>query len=353
MVVDPVARLRDVLSSRERYREEVVGLGRHLKERGATVLFTCRTDRHGDDLSLVEDGRFELRTGERTRTLTVPKTPTEGARDGAHGVRISDDGIDVFPSFDPEVHDRDFEPESVSSGIPQVDQLLHGGIERGTVTVLSGPTGVGKTTFGTQFMKEAAGRGERSVIYMFEESTETFRERSGAINVPVAAMVEDGSLHLEEIEPVERSAIEFATAVRREVENRGTDIVMIDGVEGYNVSLRDDRLNLVETLQALCRYLRNMGVTVILVTEQDSLTGRVEATGEGISYLADNIILLQHLELGGEMRRAIGVLKKRTSDFEHLLREFRITEHGFEVGEPMANVQGVLTGMPRIRGEAE
>ncbi|SIQ84476.1 circadian clock protein KaiC [Haladaptatus litoreus] len=352
VVVDPVTRLRHLFSDSERYREELVGLARHLKERGATVVFTCRTDRYREVLSFVDDGRLELRRDERARTLTVPKAP-KSAREGVHGMRISDDGIAVFPALDPEVHERDFQPESLSSGIPQVDQLLDGGIERGTTTVISGATGVGKTTFATQFMKEAAGRGERSVIYMFEESTETFYERSEAINVPVKRMVDSDSLQLEEIEPVKRSSVEFSNMVRREVETHETDIVMIDGIEGYNLSLRDDRLNLVETMQALCRYLKSMGVTVILITEHDSMTGQVKATGEGISYLADNIILLQHLELEGELRKAIGVLKKRTSDYERFLREFSITKNGIKVGEPMDNLQGILTGMPRIDDEAE
>ncbi len=346
VVIDSATRLRNLLSSQKRYREEVIGIARYLKEDGATVLFTSRTD-PDDDLSVVDDGRIELQRTERTRTLTVPKFP-KNTRNGSHGMRISDDGIAVFPALNPEVNDREFNPVSLSSGIPQVDQLLNGGIERGTVTVISGPTGVGKTTFGTQFMKEAAGRGQRSVIYMFEESTETFHERSKAINVPVAEMEGGDMLRLVEVEPIKRSAVEFVDMVRREVETNETDIVMIDGIEGYTLSLRDERQDLVERLQALCRYLKNRGITVILVSEHDSMTGQVKATGKGISYLADNIVLLQHLEVSGEMRKAIGVLKKRTSDYEHLLREFEITENGVKVGEPLENLQGVLTGMPRL-----
>lgn len=92
---------------------------------------------------------------------------------------------------------------------------------------------------------------------------------------------------------------------------------------------------------------------MILVTEHDSMTGQVKATGEGISYLADNIILLQHLELEGELRKAVGVLKKRTSDYERFLREFSITQNGIKVGEPMDNLQGILTGMPRFNDQVE
>ncbi|WP_158056445.1 ATPase domain-containing protein [Halorussus halophilus] len=353
VVVDPVTRLRDLFSTDERFREEAIGLARHLRREGTTSLFSYRSAEHDTDLAPLSDGTIELHESARKRTLEVPKSAVAGARDGTHGMRISDDGFEVFPALEPEVHERDFDTEAISSGIPQLDKLLSGGIERGAVTVVAGPTGVGKTTLGTQFMKEAAGRGERSVIYMFEESTETFRERNAGINVPVGKMVEQGALHLEEIEPVKRSAVEFADMVRKEVTENDTDIVMIDGIDGFNVSLRDDRQNLVETIQALTRFLQNMGVTVIIISEHDSMTGDVQATGEGLSYLADNVVLLQHLELRGEIRKAIGVLKKRTSDYERMLREFHITENGVKVGKPMENLQGVLTGTPRIREESD
>ncbi len=104
---------------------------------------------------------------------------------------------------------------------------------------------------------------------------------------------------------------------------------------GYTLSLRDERQNLVERLQALCRYLKNKGITVILVFEHDTMTGQVKATGKGISHFADDIVLLQHLEISGEMLKSIDVLKKRTSDYEHLLRVFEITENGVTVGEQM------------------
>ena len=196
-------------------------------------------------------------------------------------------------------------------------------------------------------MKEAAGRGERSVMYMFEETLETFRERCESINIPVRQMEEQGSLTVEEMKPLDCSATEFAHRVRMDVEENDTSIVMIDGIDGYKLSLRDsdDRV-LVRKLHTLCRYLKSMGITVILVDEIDTVTGEFQATEAGISYLADNIVFLRHLELAGEMRKAIGVLKKRTSDFERMLREFQITEHGLKVGEPLNELSGVLSGSP-------
>lgn len=136
-------------------------------------------------------------------------------------MRIGDDGIVVYPALSPGVHERPFTAESVSSGISEVDELLDGGLDRGTITVISGPTGVGKTTTGTQFMKQAAERGERSVIYLFEESESTFVQRSESVNIPVSKMRERGTLAVEEVEPLQVSPQEFAGMVREEVEEQG------------------------------------------------------------------------------------------------------------------------------------
>jgi circadian clock protein KaiC len=198
-------------------------------------------------------------------------------------------------------------------------------------------------------MKEAAGRGERSVVYMFEETTDTFFERSENINIPVRQMLELDSLYVHEIEALNYSPEEFARMVRKDVEEHDTQIVMIDGIDGYKLSLQGDENDLVRELHTLCRYLKNMGVTVILVEEVGTVTGEFTATDVGISYLADNIVFLRHLELQGEMRKVIGVLKKRTSDFERILREFRITEHGLKVGEPLTDLRGILSDRPTTR----
>mgnify|MGYP000754854640 CR=1 FL=1 len=228
-------------------------------------------------------------------------------------------------------------------GVPEVDELLNGGLDRGTVTVLSGPTGVGKTTTGTQFMKEAAGRGEHSVMYLFEESEATFAQRSEAINIPVAKMRERGTLTVEGIEPLEVSPQEFAQKVRRQVEEEAADIVMLDGIAGYKLGIQGDEDELVTHLHSLGRYLKNMGVTVIFVDEVDTVTGEFRATNTGISYLADNIVFLRYLEYRGEIRKAAGVLKKRSSDFERTLREFAIDEEGVQFGDPLTDLGWMLS----------
>jgi circadian clock protein KaiC len=351
VLVDPITRFRDLTSSGESFRTLVGGFIRFLQDRGATVLFTSHAGGEADsDLQFLCDGSLRIEHDE-VRTLSVEKFRGSASAGGSHTVRISDEGMRVFPSLRPEVHETAFSAEQLSSGIEGIDALLHGGIERGTVSVVSGPTGVGKTTLGCQFMAETAARGERSVIYMFEEATETFLARSRAIGIPVDEMLETGNLAIEEIEPLALSPDEFATMVREEVEEHDAGTVMVDGIDGYRLSMKGEEDDHTRELHSLCRYLRNMGVTTLLVDTQSRLTGEVQPTEHNVSYLADNIVLLRYLELDGELRKAISVLKKRTSDFERTLREFEITGDGIGVGDPLRGLRGVLGGTPEFVGE--
>lgn len=355
VIVDPVTQLRYTMADAHEFRKQVTGFIQFLKEQEATVLFTSQISDmvSDDDLQFLSHGVIKLQQTPKGRELTVPKMRGSGVDSGYHAMEITDTGIEVYPKLQPREHRRDFKDDQISSGVPEIDQILDGGLERGTVTIVSGPTGVGKTTLGTHFMKEAAARGERSLIYQFEESTRTFRNRSKAVNIPVNEMLERGTLQFEEVEALSLSADQFANNVRREVEDRDARIVMIDGTAGYRLSLRGEEDDLLRELHSLCRYLKNMGATVILIEETTSITGEFRATDRKISYIADNIIFLRYLEFRGELQKAIGVLKKRMSDFERTLREFRMTEHGIMVGEPLTELRGILQGSPEFAGDDE
>ncbi|PSP37162.1 recombinase RecA [Halobacteriales archaeon QH_2_66_30] len=350
VVVDPLTQLRYLTSGDYQFRKQLVGFMRFLKGQGATVVFTVQdtADLPTDDIEFITDGTILLEAGRHGRTIQVPKFRGSATRDGEHAYRITDGGMEVYPALQPGPHGADTNREDVPSGVPGIDKLLNGGLARGTVSIISGPTGVGKTTLGTQFMKEAAGRGERSVIYLFEENEGTFRSRSNAVNIPVDDMIERGTLQVREVEALERSPQEFGRMVREDVEDEDAEIVMVDGIAGYRLTLRGADDAMLQRMHALGRYLNNMGVTTIFVDETKNITGEFNATQENISYLADNIVFLRHLELQGELRKAIGVLKKRTSDFERTLREFEITERGITVGEPFTRMRGILSGTPEM-----
>lgn len=348
--VDPISQFKYLTEDEHSFRKKTTSFLRFLKDEGATVVFTSetRSEVTDEDLQYMCDGVISLEY-DRKRELRITKLRGSGFRGGVHSVTIDCDGMHVYPEMVPEEHGMKFTEETVSSGVGDLDSLLSGGLERGTTTILTGPTGVGKTTVGTQFMTEAARRDEKSVIYMFEEAKKTLVHRSSEIDMPVNAMLEDGNLVIEEVEPLAVSAEEFANNVIKDVEDSGAQVVMIDGVAGYRMSLLGaEGDELTRKLHALCRSLKNMGVTVILINETSSITGEFAATEDNLSYLADNIFFIRYMEYRGEIRRCVGVLKKRASDFERTLREMRITSAGVEVGEPLTNLKGVLEGTPEM-----
>jgi circadian clock protein KaiC len=353
--VDPLTQLRFLTSDDYQFRTQVVGFMRFLKRQDATVLFTTQetADRPAEDLQFIADGTVRLAVGRDHRMLTVPKFRGSATRSGEHAYRITGDGIEVFPVLVPGDYDEPHDLEAVSSGVPEVDDLLHGGLERGTVTIFSGPTGAGKTTLGTQFAKAAAERGERSVVYLFEETRETLLARSRAVDIPVDDMLDRGTLELVEVDPLTVTGQEFGAMVKAAVLEDGADIVMVDGLAGYRLTVDAGEDEMVRDLHTLGRFLKNNGVVGLFIDETADVVGEFQATGSRLSYLADNIVFLRHLELDGRLEKAIGVLKKRTTDFERTLRQYDITEDGVVVGEPLTGLRDVLSGAPEFVGERE
>ncbi len=231
--LDGIDQFRYFTQDSFQFRQQFRSFMRFMRDRDITFMFTSEgSDRHpDDDLQFMSDGVIQLHTTAQRRSIQVNKYRGSGFINGYHDLQLSDRGMEIFPQLmmlnlpKPEV---EYSQETISSGIPEIDELMHGGIERGTVTIISGPSGVGKSTLGTQFMKEAAGRGERSVLYVFEEAQETLLHRCEAVNIPARIMSERGTLLIVAVEPLQYSSDQFAYMVKKEVEQNNARIVMID-----------------------------------------------------------------------------------------------------------------------------
>lgn len=346
--VDSMTQFRYLSTDSFHFRKQALSFMRYLVEQDATVLVTSEGTQEipDDDLQFMSDGIIHLDFSAEGRTITVSKFRGSSFRSGAHSMSLSEHGMAVFPRLVPSKQRIEQVLEPLSSGVPELDEMLHGGIDRGTSTIISGPTGVGKTTFGMQFIKEAAGRGDSSVVYTFEEGVNSLLRRCSAISIPARAMVERGTLLVEHVEPLRYSPDEFATMVREEVLSNSRRIVMIDSLSGYRLSMQGR--DLISHVHALTVYLKSLGVTVILINEVEAITGEFRATDDKVSYLADSVIFMRYLELGGELRKAIGVLKKRSGDFEKTLRKLEITRYGLKVGRPLSELRGILSGSPEF-----
>ncbi len=348
VLLDSFTMLRLLNQDPYQMRKLTLSLVRYITKRGATLMMTSESlsQNSDDDAAFWVDGIIKLDNSSEWRNVSVTKFRGSNFSGGKHAFRITGDGLTIFPRLEPNNYSRKFEDGQLSSGIKGVDKLLNGGIEKGTTSLIVGPTGVGKTNLGIQFLKEAASRNERSAVYSFEESKELIMRRSEMINTPISNMVEKGNLKIMPVEPLSYSPDEFAKIVRKDVEENDTRIVMIDAMGGYHMAVRGD--NTLERLHSLTVYLQNMGVTTLLLNETKNVTGHFTTTNMNASYLADNIIFLRYLEVNGHMQKAIGVLKKRLSDFEKSIREYQITSEGVKVGKKLENMRGILSGYPEI-----
>ena len=349
VLLDPITEFRFLTSDDRQFRKQILGFLDYLKANGVTVLLTSQASATipDDDLQFLTDTVINLELHSDHRTVRVSKFRGSSFRSGPHSYEIDDAGVSVYPKVRGDLEsDMDIENEKLSSGVPELDQLLNGGLMKGTVTFLSGPTGAGKTTTGMQYLKEAVAQGKRAVLYEFEESTRTLLDRAQAVNIPVEPMVERGDLSIVEIQPDAYSVDEFGAMAQTAVEDDGAEVVMIDGTMGFEQNLRGMNTDPTRDLLRIGRYLRSQGVTTIIPHEVHSVTGEFKVTEGGTSNLADTIMFIRHVEYQGELRKVIGVLKMRTSDFERALRELEITEYGLRVGDPLPHLRGILTGTP-------
>jgi circadian clock protein KaiC len=354
VVLDPITQLRYIETSDYHYRKRLLSFMRFLKERDVTVLATATTnaaDSSETQIRSLSDGVIQLIRGDDGRRIEVEKHRGVGQIDGDHGLEIRACGLEVFPRVRPEPNDCAFDPTPLSAGIEELDDLTGGGFERGTVTFVSGPPGVGKTTTGALYLTQAAADGSRAVIYLFEEREQTFVHRCRSLGMPVDDLRDAGTLSVEVIDPLSLSAEEFAHDVRHEVEREGAELVMIDGLRGYTSVIQGETETLKRELHALTRYLVHREVAVFVTDSIHRITGISSATSSDVSPIADNLMFLSYVESRGSLEKVVGVLKKRAGGFEHTLREFELTPHGVRIGEPMTAFSGVVHGLPQTDGD--
>ena len=178
---------------------------------------------------------------------------------------------------------------------------------------------------------------------------ETLYKRTAALNLDVRGYVEQGLIYLRQIKLAELTPGELAYMVSQDVEINNTRVVVIDSVNGYLMSTPQERF-LTMQFHELLGYLNRRGVVSILVVGQYGLVGAMQSPID-MSYLADTVILLRYFEAGGEVRQAISVMKKRTGRHERTIREFVIDTGGINLGQPLSEFHGVLTGVPIYHGD--
>jgi circadian clock protein KaiC len=352
VVFDSLSEFRLLAGSPLRYRRQILALKQFFAGRGSTVLLLddlTATDRdlqvqsisHG--VILLEQTNPDY--GTDRRRLRVVKYRGRQFRGGYHDYVIRRGGLRVYPRLVAAEHRRDADHVKLKSNLPALDALLGGGLERGTSTLIVGAAGTGKSTIAAQFAAAAANRGQHAALFIFDESTDTLMTRTAGLGIELRKHVDSQKITVQPVDPAELSPGEFVHQIRQAVEERDAAVVVIDSLHGYLNAMPGERFLTIQ-LHELLMYLVHRGVATILIGAHQGLIGSTMNTPVDASYLADAVILLRYFEARGEVRQVISVVKKRGSEHERTIREFRMTKGRLEIGEPLRDFRGVLSGVP-------
>jgi circadian clock protein KaiC len=364
IVFDSLSELKLLARDPLRYRRQMLALKEYFTGRACTVMLLDDLSAGGGDLQvqslahgvvLLQLLPFEY--GRARRRLRVVKFRGKPTIEGFHDFVIRRGGLDVFPqlvagnasgrgeALSRAVVERP--AAQLASGVTELDQLLGGGLSFGTTTLIIGPAGSGKSTLAAQYASSEDAKA-RAAIFLFDERATTFVDRCEALGMSIRARVADGTVALQQIEPGQMSPGEFSHRVRAAVDG-GARVVVVDSLNGYLNAIPQVEAPLVR-MHELVAFLNEREVATLIVAAQHGIVGAQMATPLDVSYLADTVLLLRFFESAGLVRRALSVMKKRTGRHEATIRELQLGPDRVQVGKPLSEFQGVLTGIPHYIG---
>jgi circadian clock protein KaiC len=356
LVFDSLSELRLLAGNALRYRRQILALKQYFAGKQCTVLLLDDLTAAEHDLQVqsIAHGSILLEHslpafGAIRRRVSVTKYRGSQFRGGYHDYTIGRGGLSVFPRLVAAEHRQNSSRERIASGLAGLDNLIGGGLERGTSTLLVGAAGTGKSTIAALFCANAARMGRRSSMFIFDESINTLFSRLNGLGIDLKQYVESGLVEVTQVDPAELSPGEFIHSVRQAVEGHGSEIVVIDSLNGYLNSMPDEKFLIIQ-LHELLTYLGQHGVASVMVSAHTGLISSQMSAPVDASYLADSVVLLRYFESEGEVRQAISVVKMRGGAHERTIREFTIRDGRVGIGDPLRNYRGVLTGVPEKKG---
>lgn len=355
VVLDSLSDMRLLARDPLRFRRQILALKDFFASHGVTVLLlddqsVDDTDRQLHSLAhgVLRLEQIALLHGAERRQLRITKLRGVRFHSGYHDFVIRTGGLEVFPRIRLGISTSPVERGVLVSGASELDALVGGGLAQGASVLVTGAPGTGKSVLASQYARAAANRGVRVAIYLFDERLGTFMDRATGLGMDLHEPVRRGSLTITGLEPTEISPGEFTSRVLREVD-AGAKLVVIDSLNGFTKAMAQEH-QLTLKIHELLSYLGARGVTSILTLAQRGIFGSAPEDAADVSYLADAVFLLRYFEAQGAVRRAISVLKQRSGDHERTIREFRLGAGGLQLGEPLREFQGVLTGVPSFTG---
>jgi circadian clock protein KaiC len=352
IVFDSLSEFRLLAGNPLRYRRQILALKQYFAGRASTVLLLDDLTAAEHDLQVqsIAHGAILLEHsipafGSLRRRLSVTKYRGSDFRGGYHDYCIRRGGLDVFPRLVAAEHRGESSRARLSSGVEGLDELLGGGIERGTSTLLQGASGTGKSTIAALFCNHAASLGHRSALFIFDESVNTLLARLDGVGISLREHYNAGRVKIHQVDPAEFSPGELAHSIRNAVETDGACVIVIDSLNGFLHSMPEENY-LVVQLHEVLTYLGQRGVASLLVSTHHGVIGSNLNAPVDASYLADAVLLLRYFEVDGEVRQAISAIKMRGGDHERTIREFSMRGGRITIGKPLREYRGILTGIP-------
>jgi circadian clock protein KaiC len=270
---------------------------------------------------------------------------------GLHSVRISDQGLEVRPRIESLFPTRGPSEIPVATGsklgfgVPDLDLMLRGGVRQGSITMLLGSSGAGKTVLGMQFLSEGLKRAERAVYWGFYERPEAILAKCQRIGIGgLREGVARGTAEIVWHRPVEGVIDELGESLIETVTRHHADRLLIDGMQGFALAA-DFPERVSHVYSAIAQELELLGVTTLYTTETRELFARnIEVPITGLSAATQNIILMRHIEHQATMLRVMAILKVRDDDYDGRMRELQITDQGIRLLDTFASERQVVSG---------
>ncbi|MBB3997060.1 ATPase domain-containing protein [Aureimonas pseudogalii] len=339
LVYDSLLEIRLITGDTPRFRRELIGFKAFLAKRNVVALLLDTQNgqsMNGEEVEGIAHGviRFHKSLedyGAVRRRIEVSKMRGVPIADGYHDMAIREgQGVVVFPRIVPGAVVEQTQPELIKSGVAMLDDMFGGGQESGTITLVIGQSGTGKSTMASLYATAALERGESVALFLFEERLETFFRRSEGLGMALRPFYESGKLIIRDFNPNEISPGEFAQVVQGIVSTERSRVVVIDSFTGYLNSL-PHREKAVRDIQSLLKYLARAGVLTMLIVAQHGLLGQNVGIDVDVSFLGDTVLLLRITEHDGRLRRNITVVKKRHGPHDLDVHELFIRSSGISV----------------------
>jgi circadian clock protein KaiC len=285
------------------------------------------------------------------RKLQVVKMRGQGQIPGLHTARITDAGYSVFPRLLKPVEIISDHPlkHRLSTGVKGLDEMMGGGVPSGYSVLIAGPSGSGKTVLSNQFIIEGAERGENGVVAIFEKRPNDYLQTTPR-GEAFEKLVREKKLEVVYLRPLDLSIDETLLELRNAVKRLGAKRAVIDSLSGLELALAPTfREDFRESLYRMMGALTGLGVTVMATVEMADSYTDLRFSSQGIAFLTDAIIIQRYVEIDGQLKRALAVIKVRSSQHSKELREYEVSpDGGIVVGNALKGYEGLLTGTPKV-----